>query len=52
MDSAAFFTYTIKFPVLKLVSFMAYTYNIQGWHDGTMRLGDYTGAVEGRNFNL
>ena len=31
MNSVAFFTHTIKFPDLKLVSFMAYTYNIQGW---------------------
>ena len=35
LHSAAFFTYIIKFPAFKLVSFMAYTYNIQGWKDGT-----------------
>ena len=40
MGSAAFFTYKIKFPDLKLVPFMAYTYNIQCWHDGTTRLAD------------
>ena len=35
MNLAAFFTYKIKFTDLKLVSFMAYTYNIQGRRDGT-----------------
>ena len=30
-----FFTYIVKFSAFKLVSFMAYTYNIQGWPDGT-----------------
>ena len=35
LNSVAFFTYIIKFPAFKLVSFMAYTYNIQGWWDGT-----------------
>ena len=31
----AFFTYKIKFPDLVLVSFMPYTYNIQGRRVGT-----------------
>ena len=31
LNSAAFFTHIVKFPAFKLVSFMAYTYNIQGW---------------------
>ena len=31
LNSVAFFTYIVKFPAFKLVSFMAYTYNIQGW---------------------
>ena len=35
LNSVAFFTYVVKFPAFKLVSFMAYTYNIQGWQDGT-----------------
>ena len=35
LNSAAFFTYIVKFPAFQLVSFMAYTYNIQGWQDGT-----------------
>ena len=35
LNSAAFFTYIVKFPAFKLVSFMAYTYNIQGWQDRT-----------------
>ena len=35
LNSAAFSTYIVKFPAFKLVSFMAYTYNIQGWWDGT-----------------
>ena len=30
MDLVAFFTYIINFSDLKMVSFMAYTYNIQG----------------------
>ena len=30
-----FFTYIQKFTAFKLVAFMAYTYNIQGWQDGT-----------------
>ena len=33
----AFSTYIVKFPAFKLVSFMPYTYNIQGWRDGTRR---------------
>ena len=37
LNSAAFFTYIVKFPAFKLLSFMAYTYNIQGWRDGTRR---------------
>ena len=37
LNSMAFFTYIVKFPAFKLVSFMAYTYNIQGWRDGTRR---------------
>ena len=46
MNSEAFFTYNIKFPELKLVQFIAYTNNIQGWgqHDGTMGLADDTGG--------
>ena len=35
LNSVAFFTYIVKFPAFQLVSFMAYTYNIQGWQDGT-----------------
>ena len=35
LNSVAFFTYIVKFPAFKLLSFMAYTYNIQGWWDGT-----------------
>ena len=35
LNSAAFSTYIVKFPAFKLVSFMAYTYNIWGWRDGT-----------------
>ena len=35
LNSAAFFTYIVKFSAFKLLSFMAYTYNIQGWWDGT-----------------
>ena len=35
LNSVAFSTYIVKFPAFKLVSFMAYTYNIQGWWDGT-----------------
>ena len=35
LNLAAFFTYIQKSPALKLVSFMAYTYNIWGWWDGT-----------------
>ena len=31
LNSVAFFTYIVKFPAFKLVIFMAYTYNIQGW---------------------
>ena len=31
LNSVAFFTYIVNFPAFKLVSFMAYTYNIQGW---------------------
>ena len=31
LNAVAFFTYIVKFPIFKLVSFMAYTYNIQGW---------------------
>ena len=34
-NSVAFFTYIVKFPAFKLLSFMAYTYNIKGWWDGT-----------------
>ena len=45
MDSMAYFTYIVKFPDLKLVPFMAYTYNIQGWGDGTTRLADDAIAV-------
>ena len=35
MNSVAYFTYIIKFSDLKLVSLMAYTYNMQGWQNGT-----------------
>ena len=35
MDSAAFYTYKIKFPDLKMVSFMSYTHNIGSPIDGT-----------------
>ena len=35
LNSVAFSTDIVKFSAFKLVSFMAYTYNIQGWHDGT-----------------
>ena len=35
LNSVAFFTYIVKFPAFKLLSFMAYTYNIQGWWDRT-----------------
>ena len=35
LNSAAFLTYVIKFPAFKLLPFMAYTYNIQGWRDRT-----------------
>ena len=35
MNSAAFFTYKIKFPDLKMVSFMSYTHNIGSPIDGT-----------------
>ena len=31
LNSVAFFTHLVKFPAFKLLSFMAYTYNIQGW---------------------
>ena len=44
MNSVAFCTYKIKFPDTKLAPFMAYTYNIQGWHDGTMGSADDTSA--------
>ena len=44
MNLAAFFTYNIIFPDLKLVSFLAYTYNIQGWCDGTMGSADDAGT--------
>ena len=37
LDSAAFFTYIVRFPDFRLLSFMAYTYNIQGWQDRTRR---------------
>ena len=35
LNSVAFLTYIVKFSAFKLVSFMAYTNNIQGWQDGT-----------------
>ena len=35
LNLVALFTYIQKFPAFKLVSFMAYTYNIWGWRDGT-----------------
>ena len=35
LNSAALSTYIVKFPAFKLVSFMAYTYNIRGRQDGT-----------------
>ena len=35
LNSEAFFTYIVKFPAFRLLSFMAYIYNIQGWQDGT-----------------
>ena len=35
MDSAAFFTYIVKFSDIRLGSFMVYTYNIQGRQDRT-----------------
>ena len=35
LNSMAFFTYIIKFSAFKLVSFMVYTYNIQGLWDNT-----------------
>ena len=46
MNSVAFFTYKIKFTDLKSVSFMVYTYIIQGWgqRDRTMGLADDAGA--------
>ena len=44
MNLVAFYTYRIKFPDLRLVPFVAYTYNIQGRHDGTMRSSDNAGA--------
>ena len=31
LNLAAFFTYIVKLSAFKLLSFMAYTYNIQGW---------------------
>ena len=31
LNLVAFSTYIVKLPAFKLVSFMAYTYNIQGW---------------------
>ena len=37
LNSAAFSTYIVKFPAFKLVSFMAYTYNIWGQWDRTRR---------------
>ena len=35
LNSVDFFTSKIKFPDLKWVPFMPYTYNIEGQHDGT-----------------
>ena len=35
LNAAAFSTYTVKISDLKVVLFMVYTYNIQGWCDGT-----------------
>ena len=35
LNSATFSTDIIKFSAFKQVSFMTYTYNIQGWHDRT-----------------
>ena len=35
LNAAAFYTYIVKFSDLKVVSFMLYTYNIQGRCDGT-----------------
>ena len=49
----AFSTYKIKFPDLKLVPFIPYTYNIhitQGWYDGTR--DQQTTLVEGRNLKF
>ena len=37
LNAAAFSTYTVKISDLKVVSFMSYTYNIQGRSDRTMR---------------
>ena len=45
----AFFTQKIKFPDLQLVPFMPYTYNIQGWHDGTR---DQQTMLKGSNLNF
>ena len=45
LNSVAFSTYIVKFSALKLVSFMAYTYNIQGWRDGTRRRPRWPGPV-------
>ena len=53
MDSVAYFTYIVTFLDLKFVPFMAYTYNIQGRGDETIRLPDDADAREGiKNFNL
>ena len=35
LNVVAFCTYAVKISDLKVVPFMVYTYNIQGWHDGT-----------------
>ena len=37
LNAADFSTYTVKISDLKVVSFMVYTYNIQGRCDGTRR---------------
>ena len=47
MDSAAYFIYIVKFSDLKLVPFMAYTYNIHSQGDRTTRFADDAGAREG-----
>ena len=37
INAVAFSTYTVKISDLKVVSFMSYTHDIQGRHDGTRR---------------